>query len=87
MEFIKSALISKKWGQHYLEEHRSRFCRDLTSKANPIILAIDKKNMDSYEQEEYIALHGHRESEMVKTRSSAVMEWACKLKSKRSALV
>jgi hypothetical protein len=59
----------------------------LTSNANPIILATDKKNRQSYEQEEYIALHGHRESGTVKTRSSAVMEWACKLKSKRSALV
>jgi len=42
-----------------------------------------QKNSESYEQEEYIALRGRRESGMVETDTSAVMEWAWKLKSER----
>ena len=71
-----------------LTADKTGFLLLLTSKAKRIILtSVNKKNMHSYEQEEYITLHGHRESGLVETRSGVVMEWACKLKSKRSAPV
>ncbi len=44
-------------------------------------------NSDGNEQEKYIASHGHRESEQVKTDTSAVMEWAWKLKSEHSRIL
>jgi hypothetical protein len=58
----------------------------LTHHKNVTILVTSKKEQRSYEQEEYITLPEYRESGLVETDISKVMEWAWKLKSERSCL-
>lgn len=65
---------------HHFELHPLA-TKYLTQRLSPSILFIEQQNNESNEQEKYIISQGCRESAMVKTDTSAIMEWACQLKS------